>query len=296
MQMALDAQNKITQAILTQRSTCLAACASGDAACSTDCSNKYSPSFMRPEAYLYVVAVTDGDDDSFGEVAYFYRYLSQVKGIGNNTTVTFSAIIGLPPTVEPPDAGAADAGTAADAGPSTDAGTADAATSSDAGPGVDAGAPDAGTYPDAGAGGTCLAVVGTRYIELAQLTGGIVGDICAPDFSSNLSNLAYNAAGLQRRFALTAKPDLATMKVTVHYRCDAAPQDIGQPCQNEQNSCSDGGSPESYGHACEVPQSSLDGWTYEQASNTIYFNGPSIPGIRSQVEIHYFSVDTATGG
>ena len=290
MQLALDNQNRITQAILAQLSTCLAACAAGDAACTTDCNNKYRPSFMRPDAFLYVVAVTDGDDDSFGEVWYFDRYLAQVKGIGNNTTVTFSAIIGLPPSVPtvdagtPPDAGSADASAQPDAGP------ADAGTS-----GTDGGSADAGTgYPDAG--GSCASVPGIRYTQLAQLTGGIVGDVCAPDFSSNLYNLAYNAAGLQRRFALTAKPDLATMKVTVHYRCDAAPQDIGQPCQNEVVNCPDGGSPESYGLTCEVPQSALDGWTYEAATNTMYFNGPSIPGIRSQVEFHYFSVDTATGG
>ncbi len=241
MQMALDSQEQIAQGVLAQQSACLAACASGDSACQTDCKNRYSPSFMRPDAYLYVIAVTDGNDDSFGEVWYFDRYLSQVKGIGNNTTVAFSAIIGEPP--QP----------------------------------------------------TCAADVGDRYIQLQQLTGGVTGSICASDFSPTLTNLAYNAAGLRRRFPLTAKPDLATLDVKVHYHCNANPLDIGQPCQNEVNTCADAGGDQAFGITCEVPQSAIDGYTYEAATNTIFFNGQSIPGIRSQVEIHYFSVDAATG-
>jgi hypothetical protein len=251
MQEALDAQNLIAQNVLTQQSQCTAACNSTDQTCQTDCVNQFSPQFMRPDAYLEVIVVTSSADDSFpgdsspaGDAAnYWERYLAQVKGVGNSSTVVFSAILGEPP--QPP--------------------------------------------------ASCGAVVDSLDLEVAQLTGGVTGSICDADFSTTLTNLAYNAAGLQRSFPLTATPDVSTINVLVHYQCDADPLDIETPCENQVNTCPDAGSAVAYGITCGVPANNTDGWTYESATNTIFFNGPSIPGIRSQVEIQYSSVDAATG-
>lgn len=50
--------------------------------------------FLRPNAALAVIALSDGDDESFGTVGYYARYLREVKGQGNEGIVTFSTISG----------------------------------------------------------------------------------------------------------------------------------------------------------------------------------------------------------
>jgi hypothetical protein len=264
MQEALDAQNLIAQNILTQQSQCAAACNASDQICQTNCVNQFSPQFMRPGAYLEVIVVTSSADDSFpgispksGDAATnWQRYLAHVKGCAGD--------------------------------PETDtncnAGNSAAVTFSAI----------LGEPPQPPA--SCGAVVDELDLEVAQLTNGVIGSICDSDFSTTLTNLAYNAAGLQRSFPLTATPDVSTITVLVHYQCDANPLDIETPCENQVNTCPDAGSVEAYGITCGVPANNTDGWTYEAATNTIFFNGASIPGIRSQVEIKYSSVDAATGG
>lgn len=53
--------------------------------------------FLRPDAALAVIAVSDEDDSSFGEPAYYARFLKSVKGRGNENLVSFSAIGGTTP-------------------------------------------------------------------------------------------------------------------------------------------------------------------------------------------------------
>lgn len=52
--------------------------------------------FLRPNAYLYVVFVTDEEDVSFGEVVYYLRRYVELKGPGSQNAVKVSAIVGLP--------------------------------------------------------------------------------------------------------------------------------------------------------------------------------------------------------
>ena len=54
---------------------------------------------LRPGAALAVIAAANTDDESFGEIGYFARYLKGLKGKGNEELVTFSALGG------PADAG-----------------------------------------------------------------------------------------------------------------------------------------------------------------------------------------------
>jgi hypothetical protein len=54
--------------------------------------------FIRPNAALAVIALSDGDDQSFGPVGYYARFLRGVKGQGNENWVTFSTISGDLPT------------------------------------------------------------------------------------------------------------------------------------------------------------------------------------------------------
>ena len=59
--------------------------------------------FLRPGAALAVIAVSNGDDDSFGTVGYFSRFLREDKGQGNENIVSFSTIAGpLPNGCTPP--------------------------------------------------------------------------------------------------------------------------------------------------------------------------------------------------
>jgi hypothetical protein len=54
--------------------------------------------FLRPNAALAVIAVSDEDDSSFGDPAYYVRFLREVKGKGNENLVSFSAIAGTTPS------------------------------------------------------------------------------------------------------------------------------------------------------------------------------------------------------
>jgi len=52
--------------------------------------------FLRPDAFLFVIFVSDENDHSFGEMRYYWRGFEQMRGIGNEDSVSLSAIIGPP--------------------------------------------------------------------------------------------------------------------------------------------------------------------------------------------------------
>lgn len=54
--------------------------------------------FLRPDAALFIVLVTDGIDYSPSEPRYYWRAFEQAKGIGNNALVTVSGILSEPPS------------------------------------------------------------------------------------------------------------------------------------------------------------------------------------------------------
>jgi hypothetical protein len=56
------------------------------------------PMFMRENAYLYVIVVSDEEDSSFGETRYYHRAFESLKGTGNENTVAVSAIAGPVPS------------------------------------------------------------------------------------------------------------------------------------------------------------------------------------------------------
>src|SRR6185295_14389018 len=115
----------------------------------------------RPDAYLYLVFISDEEDESSEDVRFFWRAFETTKGIGNDGTVTTAAIMGDVPT------------------------------------------------------NSCGATPGARYKALSDLTGGEVGSICDPNFSTTLRKLATNAVGLKRKFALAEPPDPATISIVV---------------------------------------------------------------------------------
>ena len=57
--------------------------------------------------------------------------------------------------------------------------------------------------------------VGTRYAAAAELTGGLVLDLCTPDLSTPLARLSTEAAGLRDTFVLTQLPTSDTLTVEI---------------------------------------------------------------------------------
>ncbi len=53
--------------------------------------------FLRPNAALAVIAVSDEDDSSYGDPSYYVRFLREVKGKGNENLISFSVIGGTTP-------------------------------------------------------------------------------------------------------------------------------------------------------------------------------------------------------
>jgi hypothetical protein len=190
--------------------------------------------FLRDDAFLFIVWVSDEEDHSFGDVRYYWRLFEQSKGIGNDKTVTGAAIVGDVP---------------------------------------------GGCDSENGA-----ASPGARYHELVASMGGLAGSICAPSFAATLTEMGIAAAGLRRKFTLSQTPDLKTLEVLFRYPCSAPEAQLGG-CEVAQRSCSDTSNPKEI--RCEPAQAEKDGWSYEETTNSILFDGKAIPGKGSIIEIAY---------
>ncbi|HRK02084.1 MAG TPA: hypothetical protein PLH57_05415 [Oligoflexia bacterium] len=86
---------------------------------------------------------------------------------------------------------------------------------------------------------------GSKYIELANNTGGQVASICAPDFSAGLLNVATKILEASTAIRLSRTPDPGTIAV--------------------------------FKNGEYLAQSATNGWTYEASINSIVFHGSAIP-------------------
>jgi hypothetical protein len=155
--------------------------------------------FLREDAKLAIIAVTDEEDFSPQPVAAYETFLLGLKG-GDRSKVLFSAI---------------------------------------AGPG------DLTTCPRASS-------TGSRYIQLAQSTGGVVESICTPNWAESLERISENAFGPNRSFPLSETPS-DTSRIVV--RVDGVVV--------------------------------TGGWTYDAASNTVLFDVDKAPPPGASVQITY---------
>lgn len=64
--------------------------------------------------------------------------------------------------------------------------------------------------------------VGSRYIDVATQTHGIVGNLCAQDFAGIVTELSLNTSRLRDTFFLSREPDVRTLQVAV--------EDAAVPC------------------------------------------------------------------
>lgn len=112
---------------------------------------------------------------------------------------------------------------------------------------------------------TCQALgpfteTGTKFITAANATGGIVADICEPDFSAGL--LAVGTKILEQTTAvrLASVPDTGTLYVVVGSNV--------------------------------APNSATDGYTYDSGTNSIIFHGSYIPnGANVPIIVNYTPAD-----
>ncbi|QRK08015.1 choice-of-anchor D domain-containing protein [Archangium violaceum] len=155
--------------------------------------------FLRDDAKLAIIAVTDEEDFSPQPVSFYESFLLGLKG-QDRSKVLFSAI----------------------AGPS-----------------------DLSSCPRASS-------FGSRYIQLAQNTGGVVESICTANWAASLERISENAFGPNRSFPLSDKPSDVSRIVV---RVDGA----------------------------EV----TSGWTYDPATNTVIFDADAAPAPGATVEITY---------
>jgi hypothetical protein len=98
--LALDNQTAANMPKQAAVMTCWAGCGgmTDPEQCKADCEKSNGIDFLRATAYLYIVFVSDEDDQSSQDVRYFWRTFETVKGIGNDGTVTTAAIMGDVPT------------------------------------------------------------------------------------------------------------------------------------------------------------------------------------------------------
>jgi hypothetical protein len=265
--------------------------------------------FVRPDAALYVVFVSDEDDSScqpltrqpvctadpgcrcandnalsgagnWGATSYFTRFFETYKGYNNADLVTVAAIVAVD---DDPDSGVPSQ--FLDTVPHIGCCRTDAGTPCTAKTGTNAAVPGSGVE---------VAYFGGRYLQVANDTGGVGVDICQTDFSSALSALGYAASGLRKEFRLTRGPDVHPMGTL------AGGMDIFVSAPNAPNCMVDGNCP--MGDVCRSQRCAkkvdahlipfVNGAEYVKCEslvprNIVRFDGTAVPDSLATVEICY---------
>ncbi|HMV67544.1 MAG TPA: hypothetical protein PKA64_11895 [Myxococcota bacterium] len=96
---------------------------------------------------------------------------------------------------------------------------------------------------------------GTRYIDVSRLSGGLSGSICETDWSPMLYDLGLNAVGINYTFQMQHGAVPGTLKVFID----------GDP----------------------VPESGIDGYTYDPEAKSITFWGTYVPERGATISAEY---------
>ena len=260
------------------------------------------PGFIRDDAALYIVVLSDEDDSScnpmaqqlpctadpgcrcaadgalaspgtYGSTAYFSRYIETFKGYGNEDRVALAAIVALDGTNPVPSQFG---------DPNPHSGCCRRANGM--------------ACPQGGvADGTMeVSYFAGRYMGVASQTGGVAVNICDADFSGALSALGYAASGLRRDFRLTRGPDLkvsgtlATGLDVFVSRHDAANCAVDGNCPSGQKCragrCAEEKSVSTQPAPDGVRYVRCDGSSYR---NVVRFDGTAIPESLATVEVCY---------
>jgi hypothetical protein len=268
--------------------------------------------FVRPDASLFVIFVSDENDSSFGQPTFFYRAFQSLKGAGNEALVSLSAIVGDPPANK--DAMGTDPGgcTTSDGKLTTTPGmryielamysrglSADFRICDNKRllcptgfscidpiinlpgtcvPTTCTADQDCSNFKcGTSACGSCQAgqcsIAPQNFKTMLQLNG-IYGSMCTPDYGTILNTLGYQAAGLRRKFQLTKGED-CTRQVKC---CDDSVPDA--MCTTMTFVCV-----KVNGHP--VPNDRATGWVWEASDNAIFFDGTLIPPTASTIAVSY---------
>ncbi|MEY3210847.1 MAG: hypothetical protein RIT28_1328 [Pseudomonadota bacterium] len=131
--------------------------------------------FLRPEANLSLIVVSDEEDSSQYAVDHYFSYFAGLKGdaaFRDHSLFNLSAVVG---SEEPEFEG-------------------DPSCSSDDG----------------------VASFGSRYVDLAQRTNGLIESICDDDFSPIAQELGLTLSGLVAEYELSERPREDTLEVSLY--------------------------------------------------------------------------------
>jgi len=171
--------------------------------------------FLRYDAALAIVVVSDAGDQSPQPFSYYYNRFLNIKGFNRASMFSFNAITTCP------------------------------------------GSPGPNCMP---AGSSCTydgTNDSTTYQQMASQTNGVVAEICATNWSTNLQQLGKTAFGFRTTFYLTAAPDLTGGK-TLTVKIDGNP--VNPP-----------------------------DWGYDSTANAVVFDPAKTPGPGKTLTVQYFT-------
>lgn len=98
-------------------------------------------------------------------------------------------------------------------------------------------------------------IMGTRYMQLTQATGGVSGSICSASYATTLNQIQNQISELSTQFFLTQTPIVSTIVVIVN--------------------------------GVRIANDVVNGWTYDASANSIVFHGTSIPPQGADISIDF---------
>lgn len=264
--------------------------------------------FLRDEASLFIIFVSDEDDSSFGQVSYFYRAFESLKDAGNEGLVSASAIVGDP---DPDGAGPVRGGCPAEPNPATaGAGTRyvglamyTRGLSSEfrvcdnkrlTCPDGDACQSPIGQFPVAGGEvGVCVPTSACQNDQdcgnFKCGEGGCIvceNNQCVAKADKFLELLERNGV-----FGSICAPDYGTVLGALGFEAAGLSRKFELtkfPNCAEQVECGSGTAPICVKVDGEViPNDRLDGWVWDPSSNAVFFDGGFVPPTDAPIEVSY---------
>ena len=98
-------------------------------------------------------------------------------------------------------------------------------------------------------------IMGQRYVDLVGKTNGVLGSVCDPSYAGALTNIQQRIIELSTVFTLDRTPVVSSIEVIVN--------------------------------GASVAQNSVNGWTYDAASNSIRFHGRSVPAQNASIVVNF---------
>jgi len=215
--------------------------------------SKNYPEFLRSDAGLFIVFVSDEDDKSPGRIPVYAKMILSSKGKGNEETIKVGAIMG-PPEGDPKN------------------------KEKDS---------EVGCKDENGV----AAEKGTRYKELIDLINPkiqVIGSICDEDFSQQLSKLGLAFSGLTTKFTLSkAVKGNKIQTIYYEYPCLYSDKVKKLGCRKTENRCNAQSKDDEYKIICTPDNTEPGSISYDKDSNTVIFSGKAIPRPKARVIIKY---------